>query len=508
VTLVGSALSHVKWVHFGSASGTSVKVLSSTKLQVTSPKHTAGTVDIRVATAIGTSTAHTSDHFRYVAPPSVSAITPASGGPAGGTRLTVSGASFIGVTSVRFGTHTGSAVSVHSSTSLSVTAPAGSLGLVDVRVVTRYGTSPSVAADQYAYKTDTLTVGQALSAGQALTSADGRYAAVMQTDGNFVVYGPSGALWATGTGGTGSNVIVMQADGNLVVYAPGGVPHWSSNTAPSYQLRLVMQNDGNLVLYGPNGIPIWDRSRGRVGSEDTLGAGGALGVGRYLVSTDGHYSAVMQSDGNFVVYGPSGATWATGTSGSGNVITMQGDGNLVVYSSGGTALWSSATAPSSGDRLVMQTDGNLVIYDGTNTALWALGSVVDPFASKLDAFVAQWNGKYADYDGLYGAQCVDLFNFYNRDVVHASFASVDYAYQLYDTYDTSKYTRLAASATPRKGDVAIWASNLPFSGGAGHVAMVMSISGSTLTIFTQNPGPAQIATMSTAYLRGYLRPHT
>ena len=36
----------------------------------------------------------------------------------------------------------------------------------------------------------------------------------MQTDGNFVEYGPSGVVWDSGTGVAGSHII-MQTDGNL-----------------------------------------------------------------------------------------------------------------------------------------------------------------------------------------------------------------------------------------------------------------------------------------------------
>jgi hypothetical protein len=129
-------------------------------------------------------------------------------------------------------------------------------------------------------------------------------------------------------------------------------------------------------------------------------------------------------------------------------------------------------------------------------------------SSRVDAFVAKWNGKYADYDLVYGAQCFDLFNFYNRDVVHAARASGMYAYQIWDTYDRSKYTRVAAGSTPRKGDVAVWSSSYPNgSGGAGHVAIVLGTSGSGFTALTQNPGATHITTFSKAYLRGFLRPN-
>lgn len=130
-------------------------------------------------------------------------------------------------------------------------------------------------------------------------------------------------------------------------------------------------------------------------------------------------------------------------------------------------------------------------------------------AAKVDAFVAKYKNKYVDFDGAYGAQCVDLFNFYNRDVVGVGFISVNSAYQLYSAAPASKYDKLPGSASPRKGDVAIWASNKPYSLGHGHVAIVLSApSSSTLSVLEQNvQGSATVVrTESRAYLIGYLRP--
>jgi hypothetical protein len=103
---------------------------------------------------------------------------------------------------------------------------------------------PAAAASK-----STLAAGQTLKAGQALWSSNGRYEAIMKTDGNFVEYGPKKTVeWASHTGVAGSRV-VMQTDGNLVIYTPASVAVWSSSTALSSSDRLVMQTDGNLVIY-------------------------------------------------------------------------------------------------------------------------------------------------------------------------------------------------------------------------------------------------------------------
>jgi len=107
---------------------------------------------------------------------------------------------------------------------------------------------------------DTLFWNQAMSAGQFLLSANGAYEAVMQGDGNFVLYGPHGATWNSGTQGHPNDYILMQSDGNLVIYRQGGGTYdWNSGTQGNPYSWLSMQGDGNLVIYKQGGIAIWHR---------------------------------------------------------------------------------------------------------------------------------------------------------------------------------------------------------------------------------------------------------
>jgi hypothetical protein len=106
--------------------------------------------------------------------------------------------------------------------------------------------------------TDHLSPGEQLLHNQSITSTDGRFRLVMQTDGNLVVYRTrdNHALWATGTQHSDAQRAVMQTDGNLVLYHVDNRPAWASNTNGSPGSHLSMQNDGNLVIYKPN-VPIW-----------------------------------------------------------------------------------------------------------------------------------------------------------------------------------------------------------------------------------------------------------
>lgn len=78
---------------------------------------------------------------------------------------------------------------------------------------------------------DVLRTGQALSVGQRIVSDGGRYFAILQGDGNFVVYRNDGVpFWSTGTVGSDAATAVMQGDGNFVIYSRAGHAVWSTGT--------------------------------------------------------------------------------------------------------------------------------------------------------------------------------------------------------------------------------------------------------------------------------------
>lgn len=63
-----------------------------------------------------------------------------------------------------------------------------------------------------------------------------------------------------------------------------------------------------------------------------------------LVSNNGQYRLVMQSDGNLVLYDQNNsALWATGTDGNpGSFLVIQDDGNVVVYKPN-QPIWATGT---------------------------------------------------------------------------------------------------------------------------------------------------------------------
>ena len=137
---------------FGNTPGTSLTVSSDTSLTITSPAHSTGPFNIHVITPNGKSPSTNPDVFTYMAPPSVTGVSPAVGPHAGGTVVTVTGTGFTGATSVLFGNTPGTSLTVVSDTTVTVTSPAHSTGPFHIHVITPNGKSPAVTPDQFTYQ--------------------------------------------------------------------------------------------------------------------------------------------------------------------------------------------------------------------------------------------------------------------------------------------------------------------------------------------------------------------
>jgi hypothetical protein len=171
VTITGSNLANASAVEFGTTAVTTFVSDTASQIVVDSPAGTAGTVDVTVVTAGGTSAASAADQFTYGAgaKPGVSFLTPPAGPPVGGTTVIIFGTNFAGTPVVDFGTAAATVLS-SSTTEVVAVSPAGSAGTLDVTVTTRFGTSPTSPADQFTYVPGPAVAGVSPSAAQVTSS--------------------------------------------------------------------------------------------------------------------------------------------------------------------------------------------------------------------------------------------------------------------------------------------------------------------------------------------------
>ncbi|MEU8512824.1 hypothetical protein AB0C76_14710 [Kitasatospora sp. NPDC048722] len=125
---------------------------------------------------------------------------------------------------------------------------------------------------------DHMNWGNCLLPGDSLVSPGGFYRLTYQHDGNLVEYKKgerSGwtAIWQSGTQNTAPGKAIMQYDGNFVVYDTFKNALWATGTNNGCNPAanwLRIQNDANLVVYRPHGdgawTPVWSSQNGRVGT--------------------------------------------------------------------------------------------------------------------------------------------------------------------------------------------------------------------------------------------------
>ncbi|MDO7904942.1 hypothetical protein Q5741_00775 [Paenibacillus sp. JX-17] len=137
-----------------------------------------------------------------------------------------------------------------------------------------------------AFAKNSLSIGESLSQGQMLSSNNGRFNLVMQTDGNLVLYKDAGnPIWSTSTNGaayvwrdpiTGyttrrsPQLLTLSAGLLRVTDQFKDFTFWRADTQgwsnAHYQGNvpagligdsLVVQDDGNVVLYSSGKGPVW-----------------------------------------------------------------------------------------------------------------------------------------------------------------------------------------------------------------------------------------------------------
>jgi len=163
-------------------------------------------------------------------------------------------------------------------------------------------------------------------------------------------------LGAAGVAGSANASLMGDTVGATTTFTSG-----TSIISANGDYQLLMKANGNLVENSLHGIsPI------EIGYSTT----GDYYVGGGNVSAEDNWSVTGSYVGETVTQ-----IWQSKTSGhSGARAILQGDGNFVIYSASNAVLWASNTAGHPGSALVVQNDGNVVLYHGSQ-ALWATKAI-------------------------------------------------------------------------------------------------------------------------------------
>lgn len=109
---------------------------------------------------------------------------------------------------------------------------------------------------------DRLVGGQQLYAGQFIRARGAACRLELRPDGDLIAYADSLPYWSAGSNWVGTGgFAVMQGDGNFVVYDAEGGAVWSTRTGGNPGARLAIQSDCNVVVRAPGGDPIWASGR-------------------------------------------------------------------------------------------------------------------------------------------------------------------------------------------------------------------------------------------------------
>jgi hypothetical protein len=175
--------------------------------------------------------------------PVVAQLSPSAGPLAGNTSVTITGSGFDGATAVDFGTVPATSYTVVSDTEITAVSPAaGPAAVVDVRVTTSGGTSPTSPADQFTYSGVPMVMAVVPDVGPAGGTSTVMIVGLGLTDATAVDFGPTPASSftvmndqsITATSPPGSGTV------NVTVTTPGGTSTPSTNDRFTYAQSPVI----------------------------------------------------------------------------------------------------------------------------------------------------------------------------------------------------------------------------------------------------------------------------
>lgn len=218
VTVSGTGLDAVDAVRFDGLAGEIVGTPTATTLQVRTPAHAAGPVDVVLEHDGAVVTVD--DAYTYVAAPIeapvAALLTPDEGGVAGGDTVVITGTGLDAVTEVRFGAVEATIVGTPSATQLTVLTPANPAGAVTVTLVHGPDDAEAPFADAFTYVDDTEP-----PTGTTVSPGAGPAAGGIPV----TITGPGvGEATSVTFGGVDAGPITVVGPDQITVLLPGGAP--------------------------------------------------------------------------------------------------------------------------------------------------------------------------------------------------------------------------------------------------------------------------------------------
>ncbi|MDO4631886.1 MAG: hypothetical protein Q4A82_06350 [Corynebacterium sp.] len=252
-------------------------------------------------------------------------------------------------------------------------------------------------------------------------------------DGSIQYRVGSRVVWSVS--GTGQGRVLRFTEDGRVVILENGTEVFALFPERGPVDKINLGSEGYLFAYN-NGARVWNDAF-RI---DILFPNQSLQANQMLMSPNGQFTTVYQSDGNLVTYHGNTPVWETGTlgkTGSDMHAIMQSDGNFVIYVNG-APVWDTGTTNAASENAVFW-----IGQDGVNhmtkghTRFWssvegrlinlppapALAPAPNPggsssLSAKVDAFAAKYNGRW-----IGTGQCTELFQAYNKEIVGAHMKS-------------------------------------------------------------------------------------
>ncbi len=238
VTITGSGLLSAAAPQFGANPATDFLVQNDTVVTATAPVGALGTVDITITTAGGTTAISAADRYTYVVPPvpTVTGVSPASGPSTGGTTVSLTGTGFSGATAIDFGGNNPAIFyTINSPTSITVTAPPGTLGVQDITVTTPGGTSLTTSADRFTY---TVPPAPTVTKVTPASGPNGTFVTITGTNFAGATAVNFGAVTSTYTVNSPTSISANAPPGSgavdVTVVTPGGTSTTSANDRYTY----------------------------------------------------------------------------------------------------------------------------------------------------------------------------------------------------------------------------------------------------------------------------------